>query len=137
MAQLYREETNLLEILGACGFLAIILSLIGAYSMASYMAERKSKQTSIRKVMGATVGDILKLSFIDFIKVLAFAFLIAAPAAYYISSEWLKGFTEKISIGPIPYVLSFLALSLLIFITVFYKEREAALANPIDNLRQE
>ena len=105
--------------------------------MASYMAERRSKQTSIRKVMGATVGDILKLSFIDFIKILSFSFIIAAPAAYYISSEWMKKFTEKISTGPLPYALSFLALSLWIFMTVFYKERQAALANPIDNLRQE
>jgi putative ABC transport system permease protein len=117
--------------------MAVVLSLIGAYSMVSYLAERRARQTSIRKVMGATVAEVLQLSVKEIVLMIMLAFVIASPVAYFIGSKWLQNFAQKISLNPLPFILSVLILSALVLITVFFRERQAAMVNPIDNLRQE
>ena len=105
--------------------------------MAIYMSERRKKQVSIRKVMGATVKEVLQLSIMEVVWMILVAFLIASPIAYIISKKWLQSFTLKISIGVLPFLLAFIVLAVLILITVFFKEKKAAMANPVDNLRQD
>lgn len=134
---LYKKEVNELKIVLFVGIIALILTLIGAYSMAAYMAERRSKEISIRKVMGATVSEVLQLSFREMAWMILLAFIIASPVAYYMSNRWLENFTEKISIGPVPFILSAVILTIMIFAAVYYRERKAAMANPVDNLRQQ
>jgi putative ABC transport system permease protein len=134
---LYETEANQIKIVLFVGVVAILLTLVGAYSMASYMAERRARQTSIRKVMGATVAEVLKLSVMEMIVMISVAFVIASPIAYYVSNKWLQNFTQKVSIGILPFVLAFIVIFTLIFLTVYSKERRAAMANPVDNLRQE
>ena len=134
---LYESETNQVKIVLFVGIVAILLTLVGAYSMASYMAERRAKQVSIRKVMGATVTEVLKLSAMEMIVMILVAFVIASPIAYYVSNKWLQNFTDRISVGILPFLMAFLILFVLIFLTVYFKERRAAMANPVDNLRQE
>jgi len=134
---LYRQETNQAKIVLIIGIMAVVLSLIGAYSMVSYLAERRARQTSIRKVMGATVAEVLQLSVKEIFLMIVIAFVIASPAAYFVGSKWLQNFAQKISINPLPFILSVLILSALVLGTVFFRERQAAMVNPIDNLRQE
>jgi putative ABC transport system permease protein len=134
---LYLKETNQVKIVLYVGLIAIILTIVGAYSMASYLAERRSREITIRKVMGATVREVLQVSFREMFWMIIIAFIIASPIAYYVSSKWLENFTQKISIGPMPFIFSVLIILLLIFITVIYKERQAAMTNPVDNLRQQ
>ncbi len=134
---LYKSETNQVKIVLFVGIVAILLTLVGAYSMASYMAERRARQVSIRKVMGATVTEVLKISAIEMTVMLTVAFVIASPIAYYISNKWLQNFTDRISVGILPFLMALLILFVLIFFTVYFKERRSAMANPVDNLRQE
>jgi len=134
---LYEEETNQVKIVFFVGIIAVILTLIGAYSMAAYMAERRARQVSIRKVMGATVAEVLQLSIKEMIGMILIAFALASPLAYMVGKRWLQNFTLKISVGLLPFILALIVLASLIFITVYFKERQAALANPVDNLRQE
>ena len=65
------------------------------------------------------------------------AFIIASPVAYIIGKKWLQNFVLKISVNPLPFILAFVILSALVFVTVLFKERQSAMVNPIDNLRQE
>ncbi len=134
---LYAKEENQVKIVLYVGIVALILTIIGAYSMANYMAERRKKQVSIRKVMGATVKEVLQISIMEVVWMLLAAFLIASPIAYIISRKWLQSFTLKISIGLLPFFLAFITITVLILITVFFKEIKAAMTNPVDNLRQD
>ena len=134
---LYRDEAKQATIVLIIGIMAVILSLIGAYSMVSYLAERRAKQISIRKVMGATVAEVLQLSVREIIWMILIAFVIASPVAFFIGSKWLQNFAQKISINPLPFFLSMIILAALVLITVFLRERRSAMVNPIDNLRQE
>ncbi len=134
---LYEEETNQAKIVLFVGFVAVILSLVGAYSMVSYLAERRAKQVSLRKVMGATVSEVVQLSIKEVLTMIIIAFVIASPVAYIIGMKWLQNFVLKITVNPLPFILAFVILSALVFLTVFFKERQSAMINPIDNLRQE
>jgi putative ABC transport system permease protein len=87
--------------------------------------------------MGATVAEVLQLSIREIIWMIFIAFVIASPVAYFIGSNWLQNFAQKISINLLPFILSMIILAVLVFITVFLKERRSAMVNPIDNLRQE
>ena len=134
---LYEKETNQTKIILFVGIVALLMTMTGAYSMASYLSERRAKQVSIRKVMGATVSEVLKLSVREMIVMIALAFVIASPISYFVSNKWLQNFTQRISIGFLPYMLAFILLFILIYLTVFFIERKSAMANPVDNLRQE
>ncbi|TFH39345.1 MAG: FtsX-like permease family protein [Bacteroidia bacterium] len=134
---LYTEEKNQVKIVLIVCLIAVIITIIGAYSMAAYMAEYRARQVSIRKVMGATISEVLHHSFREIILMIIIAYIVASPLAYFISSSWLENFTQRIVIGPLPFILSIITLSTLIFITVFFKERKAAMVNPVKNLRQE
>ena len=134
---LYEKETNQTKIILFVGIVALLMTMTGAYSMASYLSERRAKQVSIRKVMGATVSEVLKLSVREMIVMMALSFVIASPISYFVSNKWLQNFTQRISIGFLPYMLAFILLFILIYLTVFFIERKSAMANPVDNLRQE
>jgi putative ABC transport system permease protein len=134
---LYKEEIDQAKIVLFVGIIAVVLSLVGAYAMVSFLSEHRAKQVSIRKVMGATVSEVLHLSVREIIWMILVAFIIATPLAYIIGNKWLQNFAQKISINPLPFILALIILAALVFITVFFRERRSAMVNPIDNLRQE
>ena len=134
---LYEGETNQAKIVLFVGIVAVIISLFGAYSMVSFLTKRRAKQVSIRKVMGATVAEVLQTSFREIMWMILVAFIIASPIAYIIGNKWLHNFAQKNPISPLPFILALIILAALVFITVFFKERQSAMVNPVDNLRQE
>ncbi len=136
-AGLYRKESNQAKIVLFAGIVAVILSLVGAYSMVSYLAERRARQISIRKVMGASVAEVLQLSFREILWMLLLAFAIASPAAYFIGEKWLQNFVLKVPISLLPFLLAWLIMTILVISTVYFKERQSAMVNPVINLRQE
>ncbi len=87
--------------------------------------------------MGTTVSEVLQVSAKEMLLMIMIAFVIASPVAYLVASIWLDNFTQKIPVGPLPFLLALIVLFLLVYITVFFKERKSAMTNPIDNLRQE
>jgi ABC-type antimicrobial peptide transport system permease subunit len=101
------------------------------------MAENRIKEIGVRKVLGASVGNITYLISRDFLRLVMIAFLIAAPVAWWAMYSWLKGYPYRISIHWWVFVLSGLTAVLIALITVSYQSIRAALSNPVKSLRTE
>jgi len=133
----YNKEINLLRIISICGLIAILLSLTGAYAMASFLAERRLKQNSIRRVFGASERNIGLQSIYEIGWPVILGTLLSWPVAYIISRNWLSHFAGKITTGVFPFLISLAMVSLLVFLTIYSISRRSALRNPADLLREE
>jgi putative ABC transport system permease protein len=133
----FKNEKLLGSLSNWFGGFAIFISCLGLLGLALFMAEQRKKEISIRKVLGASTGNILMLLNKDFIKLVAIANLIAFPLAYIIVNKWLSTFEYRISISALPFIVA-IALSVLIAIlTVSVQSVKVAKANPIDALKYE
>jgi ABC-type antimicrobial peptide transport system permease subunit len=117
--------------------IAIFISCLGLYGLVLFMAQRKTKEIGIRKVLGATVSNIISIFSKEFVKLIVFAFVLAAPLAYYLMQQWLNDFAYKIEVGLLTFTSALLLTLLLVLLTVGYQSIKAALANPVDSLRNE
>jgi putative ABC transport system permease protein len=134
---LYRSEQRIGTIFRYFAILAIFISCLGLFGLASFMAEQRTKEIGIRKVLGATVSNILVLLSKEFAKWVLVANVIAWPVAYYMMNKWLQGYAYRIKIAVWSFVLAAaLALAIALF-TVSYQAIRAATANPADALRYE
>jgi len=134
---LYEKEINLFNIISICGIIAIVLSLTGAYAMAAYLAERRIRQNSIRRVFGASEQNIIIQSIFEIIWPVLSGTLISWPVVYLVARNWLSHFSGKITIGAFPFIISLTLISLLVVVTVYSISRRAAFRNPVEMLRQE
>ncbi|WP_316803644.1 ABC transporter permease [Pedobacter nototheniae] len=133
----FRDEKLLGTLSNWFGGFAIFISCLGLLGLALYMAEQRKKEISIRKVLGASTGNILALLNKDFIKLVAIANIIAFPLAYIIVNKWLSGYEYRVSISSLPFIAA-IGLSVLIAIlTVSVQSFKVAKANPIDALKHE
>ena len=134
---LYRSEQQIGTLFRYFSILAIFISCLGLFGLASFMAEQRTKEIGIRKVLGATVSNILLLLSKEFAKWVLIANLIAWPVAYYAMNRWLQGYAYRINIALWSFILAaVLALAIALF-TVSYQAVRAATANPADALRYE
>jgi predicted permease len=134
---LYRSEQQIGTIFRYFAILAILISCLGLFGLASYMAEQRTKEIGIRKVLGATVSNILLLLSKEFAKWVLIANVISWPIAYYAMNRWLQGYAYRIGIEVWSFVLAAaLALAIALF-TVSYQAVRAATAHPADALRYE
>jgi len=118
-------------------FLAISISCFGLFGLISFTAEQRTKEIGIRKVLGASVGSVVRLLSKEFVVLVVLANIIAWPVAYYVMTKWLKNFAYRTEIGFVTFLFSgFLALIIAI-LTVCFQSIKAALANPVDSLRYE
>ena len=117
--------------------LAIFISCLGLFGLASFLTNKRVKEIGIRKVLGATVRGIAVLYSKEFTKWVLISNIIAWPVAYFLISMWLKDFAYKIELTPLPFVLSGAAALLIALITVSFHAVKAATANPVDSLRSE
>ncbi len=133
----FRDEKLLGTLSNWFGGFAVFISCLGLLGLALYMAEQRKKEISIRKVLGASTGNILTLLNKDFIRLVLIANLIAFPIAYIIVNQWLSGYEYRVSISLLPFVGA-IGLSVLIAIlTVSVQSFKVAKANPIDALKYE
>jgi putative ABC transport system permease protein len=135
--QFYQGETRMSAMYKVYALLAIFISCLGLYGLVSFMVVRKTKEVGIRKVLGASVQSILYLFSKEFTILITVAFIIAAPAAWYLMNSWLKDFAYKINIGIGVFLVAITASVLVAWITVGYKAMSAATANPVKSLRTE
>jgi len=117
--------------------LTIFISCLGLFGLAAYMAESRTKEIGIRKVLGASVTNITGLLSKDFVKLVIIAVLIASPAAYWISYKWLESFDYRITISVWIFVVAGLLAIVIALVTVSYQSIRAAVANPTESLRSE
>lgn len=135
--QLYRQEQQTARVMGGFAGLALLLACMGLLALAAYTVERRTKEISIRKTMGASAASIVALLSKDVFKLLCFAFLIAIPVAYLAMRQWLAGFAYRIGLGPAPFLLIGVLVLSVALLTVSFHALRAALANPVENLRSE
>ena len=133
----YRNELRLRKVAGVSSLLAIMVCCLGLFGLAAISAQRRTKEIGVRKVLGASVGQIVTMFSSEFIKLVAFASLIAWPLAYYMLSDWLADFSYRIGLGVSVFVLSSLLAIAIALITVSYQAWRAAQTNPIDALKYE
>jgi hypothetical protein len=117
--------------------LAITISCLGLFGLTAFTAQRRQKEISIRKVIGATTGNIVFMLSKDFLRLVLIAVLIAFPLAWWAVDNWLKGFAYRIPVSPVVFVLSAGAILLITIITISFQSFRAALANPVKYLKNE
>jgi putative ABC transport system permease protein len=117
--------------------LAIFISCLGLFGLASFVADVKTKEIGVRKVLGATVANIVLHLTKGFTKGIVLANIIAWPLAYFAMSLWLQQFAYRIEIGIWIFVLAGVMALGIAFITISYHTIKAAMANPVDSLRYE
>lgn len=117
--------------------LTIVISCLGLFGLAAFTAEKRVKEIGIRKVLGATAGQIMRLLSMDFIKLVSIAIVIASPLAWWAMNRWLDGFAYRIDIHWWMFALSGLAAVAIAMLTVGWQAARAATANPVDSLRDE
>ncbi len=135
--RMYQTETRLGSLLSYFTFLALFLACLGLLGLAAFMAQQRTKEIGVRKVLGATLSDILVLLSKDFTRLVVIAFILAAPMAYFAQSQWLQAFAHRISVGWGTFMLAGGAVLLIAWLTVSYQTIRAAQANPVKSLRYE
>jgi putative ABC transport system permease protein len=137
IAGFYEQENQLSQLYKIFAGIAIFISCLGLYGLISFMALQRTKEIGIRKVLGATAGNIVYLFSKEFILLIAIAFAIASPVAYYFMNEWLHNFSFRISIGVDVFAITIGASIAIAWLTVSFQAIKAAMANPVKSLRTE
>jgi ABC-type antimicrobial peptide transport system permease subunit len=137
VARLYEEEERLSSITKIFSGMAIFISSLGLYGLISFMAVQRTKEVGIRKVLGASLLDILMLFNKEFILLVFIAFCIASPLTGYIMSDWLNSFAYKVDLSPWIFVLAIVSSIFISVVTISFQSIKVALANPVDSLKTE
>ncbi|WOK08310.1 ABC transporter permease [Imperialibacter roseus] len=137
LASSYRNEERLGKIVGYFAGIAILISCLGSYGLIMFLAQQKMKEISIRKVLGATIGNIILLLSKGFALLVLLSLLIAVPVVYYFMDGWLSDFSFRINIGPGSFLLAGGLTLLIVGLTISYQAIKAAYSNPVSTLRNE
>jgi putative ABC transport system permease protein len=133
----YLSDKRLSSLVNYFTIIAIIISSMGLFGLATFSAEQRSKEISVRKVLGAGVGTLVGLLARDFLKLVALALIIASPIAWLAMSKWLQGFSSRINISWTVFAFASTLVLAIALATISFQTIKAALANPVKNLRNE
>jgi putative ABC transport system permease protein len=134
---MYKAEQRVGNVGLSFALLAILIACLGLFGLVTYMAEQRTKEIGVRKVLGASVNSIVGLMSKDFLKLVLLSSVIAFPLAYLLMHRWLQDYAYRINIGWWVFVAAGLATLLIAFITVSLQAIKAALNNPVKSLRTE
>jgi putative ABC transport system permease protein len=135
--EMYQSEQQVGKIAIIFSVLAILISCLGMFGLATFIAEQRTKEIGIRKVLGASVQGIASLLSVDFLKLVGIAFLIAGPFAWWIMNKWLQDFIYRVSFSWWIFLAAGLAAFLIALATVSTQAVRAAMANPVRSLKTE
>lgn len=135
--EMHLSDQKMAETVTYFASFAILIACLGLLGLAAYTAERKRKEIGVRKVLGATIPNIISLLSLDFMKLILLALAIGIPIAYYGINRWLQDFVYKIDVGPAAFIYAALILLLITFGTVSYQAVKSARMNPVKSLRNE
>jgi putative ABC transport system permease protein len=133
----YQAELSLGRIFAVFTMLSLVIACLGLFGLATFSAERRSREIGIRKVLGASIGHIFYRLSVDFLKLVVIAIMVALPLSWLVMSNWLEGFSYRVTIGIETLLLASLIGAVITLVTVSYQSIRAALANPVDRLRSE
>jgi putative ABC transport system permease protein len=125
------------KLAGVFAGLAIFISCLGLFGLAAYVAEQRTKEIGIRKVLGASIANVWLLLSSDFILLVMISCVIASPIAFYFLRDWLQKYDYRITIGPGVFLLSALVAIIITLVTISFQAIKAALTNPVKSLRSE
>ena len=117
--------------------LAIFIASMGLFGLTSYTVVQRKKEIGIRKVNGATIAQVLTLLNKDFVKWIVLAFIIAVPISWYAMNRWLEGFAERTALSWWVFALAGISALLIALLTVSWQSFRAAIANPVESIRDE
>jgi ABC-type antimicrobial peptide transport system permease subunit len=137
IAEFYESEEQMATIISTFSGIAILIGCLGLFGLASYMVNQKVKEIGVRKVLGASVNQILMLFGKEFVKLIFISFLIAAPFAYFGMDMWLENYENHIEIGPWVFTIAVGSTLLIALLTVGAKTFKAATVNPVNSLQDE
>jgi len=133
----YESEITMSHIINSFTLMAILISCLGLFGLATFSAEQRHKEIGIRKVLGASVTGIVQLLSKDFLKLVIIAFAIATPIAWYAMDKWLQAYAYRISLSWWMFALSGLIAVFIALFTVSFQAIKAALTNPVKSLKTE
>jgi putative ABC transport system permease protein len=135
--EVYKADNQVSKIVGILAGLAIMISCLGLFGLASYAAEQRVKEIGVRKVLGASVQNIVLLLSGNFVKLVLIANILAWPLAWYAMTKWLQGFAYRIDIKLSVFVFTAMLSLFIALITISFQSIKAAIANPVKSLRSE
>ena len=133
----FRAEERLASLSKVFTILAIFISCLGLFGLASYIAEQRTKEIGVRKVLGASVSQLWVLLSKDFIILVTIALILASPLAYYVMNGWLQKFPYRTSVGLEVFMIACIGALVITMITVSFQAIKAATSNPVKSLRTE
>lgn len=134
---LYKAEERIADLFSVFAGIAIVLACLGLFALAAFTTTQRTKEIGIRKVLGATVTNIIRLLVTDFIKLIGIAVIIASPIAWWMMNKWLEDFAYRIDIEWWMFGVAGLAAVVIALLTVSWQAVRAAVANPVESLRDE
>ncbi|WP_222843478.1 ABC transporter permease [Roseivirga misakiensis] len=136
-AKMYANVKQIRNILTSFAVLAIIIACLGLFGLSVFMVEQRSKEISVRMVLGAKVTQVVSMLSFNFMKPILVALLLATPIAWYMMNEWLSDFEYKIGLSVQLFVLAGLSALLIALITISFQSLKAAFTSPVQGLRNE
>ena len=137
LQKLYNEDRRISKIITSFSVIAMIICSLGLYGLSSFMAERRLKEIGVRKVMGASVPQIMRMMSKEFVKLVLVAFVVAVPLSWYAMQKWLEGFEYKTPLNIMPFVFAGLSALVIALLTISYESLKAANTDPAKTLRNE
>jgi len=136
-ANMYKDVQRTGSIFTSFAVLAIIIVCLGLFALSAFMAEQRTKEIGIRKVLGASVNGIVTMLSKDFLKLIIIAMLIASPIAWWAMIKWLQDFEYRIPVAWGFFAVEGIAALLIALFTISFQAIKAAVANPVQSLRTE
>ena len=136
-SKLYQSEAIVSKLSSYFAFLAIFISCLGLFGLATFTAVQRTKEIGVRKVLGASVSQIIVMLSGSFVKLIMVAMLVAFPVAWYFMNKWLDNFAYKVHFAWIIFLIAGSVALLIALLTVSYQAIKAAVVNPVKSLRTE
>jgi ABC-type antimicrobial peptide transport system permease subunit len=133
----FRSEERIASLARVFTLLAIFISCLGLFGLASFVAEQRTKEIGVRKVLGASISQLWLLLSKDFITLVVISLIIASPLAYYIMGQWLQKFSYRTSVTWDVFAIACFGALIITLITVSFQAIKAATSNPVKSLRTE
>jgi putative ABC transport system permease protein len=133
----YEAENRLSSIVGYFTLIAILISCLGLFGLATFSAEQRIKEIGVRKVLGASVTSIVSLLSKDFLRLVIISIIIASPIAWYVMNKWLRDFEYRITVNWEVFVITAIVALIIALVTISFQAIKAAIANPVKSLRTE
>ncbi len=135
--EFYRADMRVKDLMSAFSLLAIFIACLGLLGLSAYSVERRTKEIGIRKVMGAGIGNIVRLISWEFLKLVVISFVLAIPIAWLVMRQWLQEFAYRTNLGIPLFLVAGIGSLMVALMTVGWQSVRAAMMNPVDSLRSD